>query len=48
MVNYFDSGDRSYTKVYKEHTPDILAAFNDFDRAVFAPEAAGIRSSTGS
>lgn len=38
MSHYFDSGDRAYTSVYKAQTPDILAAFNDFDRAVFAPE----------
>jgi AhpD family alkylhydroperoxidase len=38
MTNYYDSGDRAYTKVYKEQTPDILRAFNDFDNAVFAAE----------
>ncbi len=36
MTGYFDSEDRSYTRVYKEHTPDILAAFAAFDGAVFA------------
>lgn len=38
MSHYFDPQDRAYTKVYKEQTPDILKAFNDFDRAVFATE----------
>lgn len=38
MTHYFDSDDRAYTAVYKQQTPDILSAFNDFDRAVFAPE----------
>lgn len=38
MTHYFDSDDRAYTAVYKQQTPDILKAFNDFDRAVFAPE----------
>lgn len=32
------AGDRRYTKVYKEHTPDILSAFDAFDSAVFAKE----------
>ena len=35
---YDPAGDAKYTKVYKEHTPDILAAFNAFDGAVFAKE----------
>jgi AhpD family alkylhydroperoxidase len=38
MTHYLDSDDRSYTKVYKEDTPDILKAFGDFDNAVFASE----------
>jgi AhpD family alkylhydroperoxidase len=38
MTHYFDSDDRAYTAVYKQQTPDILKAFNDFDRAVFATE----------
>lgn len=38
MSAYLDSDDRQYTRVYKKDTPDILAAFNDFDRAVFATE----------
>jgi AhpD family alkylhydroperoxidase len=42
MSHYFDSTDRSYTKVYKEQTPDILKAFNDFDAAVFAAEGRAI------
>ncbi len=36
------SGDRAYTKVYKEQSPDILAAFNAFDSAVFAKEGRAI------
>ncbi len=38
MSNYYDSDDRKYTKVYKDTTPDILAAFAAFDDAVFATE----------
>jgi AhpD family alkylhydroperoxidase len=38
MSHYFDPADRAYTSVYKNQTPDILTAFNDFDRAVFASE----------
>jgi AhpD family alkylhydroperoxidase len=38
MSHYFDTDDRAYTKVYKQETPDILKAFNDFDAAVFATE----------
>ena len=39
MSAYFDSeADKTYTKVYKQHTPDILAAFAAFDSAVFAPD----------
>jgi hypothetical protein len=38
MSHYFDPADRAYTSVYKNQTPDILMAFNDFDRAVFASE----------
>lgn len=38
MSHYFDSDDKKYTRVYKEETPDILAAFNDFNSAVFATE----------
>jgi AhpD family alkylhydroperoxidase len=36
------AGDSAYTKVYKEHTPDILAAFSAFDSAVFASEGRAI------
>ncbi len=35
---YDPAGDQKYTRVYKEHTPDILAAFGAFDGAVFAAE----------
>lgn len=39
MSDFYDrEGDRRYTRVYKEQTPDILAAFNGFDSAVFATE----------
>lgn len=38
MSDYLEQSDRSYTKVYKETTPDILKAFGAFDAAVFAPE----------
>lgn len=39
MSEYFDrTEDRTYTKVYKETTPDILKAFAAFDSAVFATE----------
>lgn len=38
MTSYFDPSDRAYTRVYKQQTPDILKAFNDFDQAVFAAE----------
>jgi AhpD family alkylhydroperoxidase len=38
MSHYFDPADRTYTSVYKNQTPDILAAFNNFDSAVFASE----------
>ncbi len=32
MSHYFDPADRTYTSVYKNQTPDILAAFNNFDQ----------------
>lgn len=38
MADYFDTDDRKYTKVYKEETPDILAAFQAFDKTVFQEE----------
>lgn len=39
MTDFFDrTGDRGYTRVYKQETPDILAAFQAFDGAVFAAE----------
>ncbi len=39
MSDYFDrEEDKTYTKVYKQQTPDILAAFSAFDTAVFAKE----------
>ncbi len=38
MTAYLEPEDRAYTRVYKEQTPDILAAFGAFDAAVFAPE----------
>lgn len=43
MSDYFDrENDKTYTKVYKQQTPDILAAFSAFDTAVFAPEGRAI------
>lgn len=43
MSDYFDrTEDRKYTRVYKAETPDILAAFNAFDNAVFAAEGRAI------
>lgn len=39
MSEYFDrTADKTYTRVYKNETPDILAAFAAFDSAVFATE----------
>lgn len=38
MGPYLDRDDRKYARVYKEETPDILAAFGEFDKAVFAAE----------
>lgn len=38
MTAYLDTDDKQYTRVYKEQTPDILTAFNDFNGAVFAGE----------
>ncbi|NNC12322.1 carboxymuconolactone decarboxylase family protein [Planctomonas sp. JC2975] len=38
MTSYFDTDDKRYTRLYKSETPDILAAFNDFNSAVFAPD----------
>lgn len=43
MSEYFDrTADKTYTRVYKAETPDILAAFAAFDQAVFAPEGRAI------
>ncbi len=38
MSDYYEKSDRTYTKVYKEQTPDILQKFSDFDNAVFQVE----------
>ncbi|MCW2603373.1 MAG: carboxymuconolactone decarboxylase family protein, partial [Pseudonocardiales bacterium] len=38
MSPYMEPEDRAYTKVYKQTTPDILNAFNEFNSAVFAEE----------
>ncbi len=39
MTGYIDrEQDRTYTRVYKGETPDILQAFAAFDDAVFAAE----------
>lgn len=40
--HYYDPEDRAYTRVYKEQTPDVLAAFAAFDGAVFAAEGRAI------
>jgi AhpD family alkylhydroperoxidase len=43
MSEYFDrTADKTYSKVYKAETPDILAAFAAFDQAVFAREGRAI------
>lgn len=39
MSDYLDRAkDRTYTRVYKAETPDILSSFVAFDAAVFAAE----------
>lgn len=38
MSEYYSPSDREFTRVYKQATPDILAAFGAFDKAVFAEE----------
>lgn len=39
MTDFYDRDtDKQYSRVYKEQTPDILAAFAAFDGAVFASE----------
>lgn len=39
MSDFYDrEGDRAYTRVYKETTPDVLKAFTGFNDAVFATE----------
>jgi AhpD family alkylhydroperoxidase len=39
MSDYLDrEHDAALTKNYKQHTPDVLKAFNDFNSAVFAQE----------
>ncbi|MGP3534567.1 carboxymuconolactone decarboxylase family protein [Microbacterium sp. RD1] len=39
MTDYFDrDADKTFTRVYKQETPDILAAFTAFDASVFAKE----------
>jgi len=40
--HFYDPTDRAFTRVYKEETPDILAAFAAFDGAVFAAEGRAI------
>ncbi|WP_439903244.1 carboxymuconolactone decarboxylase family protein [Microbacterium azadirachtae] len=43
MSDYFDrTADKTFTRVYKSETPDILAAFAAFDQAVFAAEGRAI------
>jgi len=38
MTDYIYTDDKKYTRVYKQETPDILAAFTSFNDAVFAPD----------
>ena len=39
MADYFDrEHDRTFTRVYKNETPDILQSFLRFDEAVFTDE----------
>ena len=39
MSDFYDRvADGKYTAKYKEHTPDILKAFGEFDGLVFAKE----------
>lgn len=38
MSEYFDKDDRKYIRNFKEETPDVLAAFAQFNDAVFASE----------
>ncbi|MGN8050206.1 carboxymuconolactone decarboxylase family protein [Curtobacterium sp. 22159] len=39
MTDFLDrEHDKAFTKVYKQHTPDILTAFVQFDEAVFRTE----------
>jgi AhpD family alkylhydroperoxidase len=38
VTDYFSPDDRAYTRVYKEHTPDVLKAFGAFEDAVFAAD----------
>ncbi|MCM3501164.1 carboxymuconolactone decarboxylase family protein [Microbacterium sp. P26] len=38
MSHYTDPSDAQYTKVYKAETPEMLAAFLEFDKAVFAAD----------
>lgn len=39
MTDYLDRDqDRTFTRVYKQQTPDILQAFVQFDAAVFQPD----------
>lgn len=42
MTEYLDPADRVHTADYKQHTPDILAAFDAFDSAVFARDGRAV------
>jgi AhpD family alkylhydroperoxidase len=42
MSHYHEPQDSAYTRVYKAETPDILAAFDNFDSAVFQAEGRAI------
>lgn len=41
MSDYYDPADRAHTADYKQHTPEMLAAWDAFDSAVFAKDAEG-------
>ena len=40
MTDYYDPADRAHTADYKRQTPEILAAWDAFDSAVFARDPA--------
>ncbi len=42
MSHYHDPSDSAYNKVYSAETPEMMKAFLQFDKAVFAEEGAEI------